>query len=323
MKRVVIFDMLNQFMRNWHVNPTLDKEGYPIGGTIGSLKVMQKIIREFKPSMVVVAWDGEQRSSKRRRINKAYKADRKKSLSKLNFNSPLTEEELIQNKANQHVRLAEYLNCLPVLQLVEKKAEADDIIAHVVTHKRFDNWQKIIVSSDKDFLQLVTEGDVILYRPVEDKFYSTKEVLERYSISSCNFALAKAIVGDRSDNIEGVSGIGFKTLAKRFPQFSGSNPLLLNEVTQIANKKLSEGRNLKAYQNLVADVDRIKDNYKIVQLDTSILNSHSIRKLDKVIEEFQPVLEEEKFKKLLVKDGVDELYFSQLLEKSKNLCQNI
>ena len=73
MKRVMIIDALNQFLRGYIVNPSLSLNGDPIGGMAGFLKILQKLCREIKPDKVVICWDGKDGSRKRKLINKNYK----------------------------------------------------------------------------------------------------------------------------------------------------------------------------------------------------------------------------------------------------------
>ena len=122
----------------------------------------------------------------------------------------------IENKIWQQTRLAEYLNNLAVIQLMLTSVEADDIIAQVVQNPRYEDWQRVIVSSDKDFLQLC-DGNTVLFRPIQKEVLNSNDIVKKYKIHPNNFALARAIVGDKSDNLQGVGGVGLATVAKRFP----------------------------------------------------------------------------------------------------------
>ena len=151
--RVLIIDQLNLFFRNYIVNPSLSQHGFPIGALRGCIQSLQKIARETKPDMIVICWDGEGGSKKRKLLKKDYKAGRKPIRLNRNVRN-LTEQEEVENKVWQQMRLVEYYNALPVVQFMFRGTEADDIIAHVAQLPQFKNWQKVIVSSDKDFFQL-------------------------------------------------------------------------------------------------------------------------------------------------------------------------
>ena len=134
--RLLLIDALNLFIRNYVVNPTLDNKGIPIGGVIGFLKSFQKLTRKTRPHEVVICWDGIGGSQRKKTQNKNYKAGRKP----LRFNRRMVEldpKQQDQNRIYQQVRLYEYLNELPVMQLSYDGIEADDVIAYVSRHKYY------------------------------------------------------------------------------------------------------------------------------------------------------------------------------------------
>ena len=102
MKRVMIIDALNAYFRAYIVDPSMSTNGQPIGGVKGFLKILQKLVRENKPDMVVVVWDGPGGSAKRRAIVKEYKEGRKPI--RLNRESNLTPDEETENKVWQQTR---------------------------------------------------------------------------------------------------------------------------------------------------------------------------------------------------------------------------
>ena len=210
--RYMIIDSLNQFLRSLVVNPTLSPNGQRIGGIVGYMKTLQKLSREIKPDRIIVCWDGQGGSARRRSENKNYKEGRKPL--RLNWNNDLDEEATLKNKLWQTSRLMEYLNHLPVCQLMFASTEADDIVSIVC--KELPNDQKVIVSSDKDFYQLL-DDKTIIFRPVQNELINRKKILEDFGIHPNNFAISRAISGDNSDNLSGVKGAGLATVAKRLP----------------------------------------------------------------------------------------------------------
>ena len=153
MKKVIFIDGLNMFIRSYIVNPTLDRDGNPIGGCVGFLKSLQKVSKKFRPDEVVIVWDGHDGSQRKRALNKNYKEGR----GPIRFNRRLIElspEKQAENKAHQLIRLVEYINELPIIQIVIDFVEADDIIAYGARHPYYRGWDKVIISSDKDFFQL-------------------------------------------------------------------------------------------------------------------------------------------------------------------------
>ena len=234
MKKVVIIDGLNMFLRSYIINPTMDPKGNLIGGSIGFLKSLQKVCNDFKPDEVIIAWDGQGGSQKRKEMNKDYKAGRKP----VRFNRrmfELSDVEQEHNKAYQHVRLMEYLNELPIMQIVIDYVEADDIIAVLNGHPKYRDWHKYIISSDRDFFQLVGER-TSLYRPIQKKLVTQDHLLDEYGIHPNNFALARAVAGDKSDNLEGVPRVGLGTIKSRFPFMAGKTFRPLKHLPNIAEK---------------------------------------------------------------------------------------
>ena len=213
MNRVVVIDALNMFIRNYIVNGMISTNGNPVGGAVGFLNSLKKIMRESSPDQVIIAWDGAGGSQKRRQTVKEYKQGRK-PLRKNYEIEGMSEQSQKENMVWQQRILMEMLNEMPIIQLVLDKVEADDIIAAVVQSPRYKGWQKVIVSSDKDFLQLL-DGETVLYRPIQKKAWTKKTVIDEYGISPENFVIARAIAGDKSDNLVGIQGAGLKTRCTR------------------------------------------------------------------------------------------------------------
>ena len=307
MKNVVIIDALNMFLRSYVISPHLNKKGYPVGGTIGFLKSLQKVSRDFNADEVIIAWDGHEGSQRKRSMNKDYKGGRKP----VRFNRrmiDLPEEEEAANKGYQQVRLMEYLNQMPVIQLIADYTEADDIIAHVVQSDYYDDWNKIIVSSDKDFFQLC-DDDISVYRPIQKKTLNKQSILEEFKIHPKNFALARAIVGDKSDNLPGVKGAGLKTVAKRFPYLIRED---VYEVSDIIRDCAMQGKKMKIHENIGRSEQLVKDNYKIMQLYYPNIRPINRAMIDKSIKDFEPFFGKIKFTQMLFEDDAGHLNFNDL-----------
>ena len=130
MKRVLIIDALNAYLRAYIVDPSLSAHGQPIGGIAGFLKILQKLCRQIKPDHIAIAWDGAGGSKRRRSVNKNYKEGRKPIRLNRDIKN-MSENEELQNKMWQHFRLFEYINTMPVSQIMVDNVEADDIIAYI------------------------------------------------------------------------------------------------------------------------------------------------------------------------------------------------
>ena len=307
MKNVIIIDALNMFLRSYVVSPHLNKKGLPVGGTIGFMKSLQKVARDFNADEIIVAWDGHEGSARRRSMNKDYKGGRKP----VRFNRRMVElppEKEEANKGYQQVRLMEYLNHMPVIQLVADFTEADDIIALVINHQRYEGWKKTIISSDKDFFQLCRD-DVQIYRPIQKKIVTKQSIIEDFKIHPNNFALARAIEGDKSDNLPGVKGAGLKTIAKRFPYLVREDEYVVSDIIRDC---AMQGKKLKIHENIEKNQKLIKDNYAIMQLQHPNIRPMNRELIKKAIVDFEPFFDKIKFTQMLFEDDAGTLNFSDL-----------
>ena len=191
MKRLVVIDALNMYFRAYIVDPSLSTNGQPIGGLKGFMKILNKLVRETKPDQIVICWDGPGGSKKRKSINKGYKDGRKPIRLNRDIRT-LNEEQERENKIWQQTRLIEYLNEMPIVQLVSDSVEADDVISYVTKMPKYKGWQKIVVSSDKDFYQLL-DDETLLLRPVQKQIFNKTRVVEKFGIHPNNFAVIRMI----------------------------------------------------------------------------------------------------------------------------------
>jgi len=317
MSRVMIIDALNQFLRAYIVNPTLTPNGDPIGGTAGFLKILQKLCREIKPDKIIICWDGQGGSQRRKAVNKNYKSGRKPLRLNRDIKN-LTEEQELQNKIWQQIRLIDYLNNFPITQLMFESVEADDVISFVVQHPGFWGWQKVIVSSDKDFFQLLDDETVVL-RPTQNEALNKRAIIEKFGIHPTNFALARAIVGDKSDNLEGVPGIGLPTVAKRLPFLSEEKTYSINEVNEYC--KLIES-NLKTYQNILDNKNIVKENYKLMQLYSPSISVQTKKEIKNIIKNTELTFDKTNTDGMMLEDGISKTSWLDLFIAFKKICIN-
>ncbi len=148
----------------------------------------------------------------RKNVNSDYKANRQiKRIT--NWEMYDDKEQEYASMSAQIERLVEYLHMLPVDLLAIDKVEADDVIAYI--GKEFDQSKVTIVSSDKDFMQIVNDR-IQIYSPVKKKVYGPVEVLEEQGVLPSNYLIVKSLLGDNSDNLSGVKGLGIKGIIKHF-----------------------------------------------------------------------------------------------------------
>lgn len=301
--RYMIVDSLNQFLRAMVVNPTLSPNGQPVGGVVGYMKTLQKLSREMKPDRIIVCWDGKDGSTRRRIDNKNYKEGRKPL--RLNWENNQTEEDTLKNKLWQTSRLMEYLNNMPVCQLMYASTEADDIISLVC--KELPDDQKIIISSDKDFYQLL-DDKTIIYRPVQNEFVNRKKVLEEFGIHPNNFAISRAICGDNSDNLSGVKGAGLATVAKRFPFLKEEKSATFEDIFE-ACKTDSK---VKLYESVLSSQQLIQNNYKIMQLYMPSIPPHVKIGIREALDSYPKDFNKTEVRKMFMVDGMGELNWEDL-----------
>ncbi len=317
MKRVIIIDALNMFLRAYIVDPSLSTNGQPIGGIKGSIKILQKLVRMTQPDSIVVVWDGPDGSRKRKTMDKNYKAGRKPLRLNRAFHN-LTDDQELQNKIWQQTRIIEYLNDMPIVQIMIPKVEADDVIAHLCKLDHYGDWQKVIVSNDKDFLQLC-DDNTILYRPTTDVVMNKNRVVEDYGVHPSNMALARAIVGDTSDNLPGIKGAGLKSISKRLSFLSSEKDYTIDEVIEFCENANSK---LKFFSNIVEGQNIIEHNYKMMQLYSPMLSYQSKDFVRNAVEEFDCNFNKTEIIKKTREDGFGELNWDELKSHLNKIASN-
>ena len=288
--KVLLIDGLNLFFRNFAMMNMVNPEGIHIGGLGGFFRSLGAMIRQTNPTSVYVVFDGAGSTTNRKNLLSEYKSQR--NLQRItNWDAFDSLEDEHDAKVDQIVRVIQYLKLLPVKTTIIDKVEADDIIA-VLSKKLVEkhNSTCFIVSSDKDFLQLVTDK-IIVYRPMEKEYYTPSSVKEKYGIIPENFILYKTLLGDNSDNIPGVKGLGIKGIFKKFPELQNTK-LKLEDIFNISARKFKDH---VVYSRVVQDQDRIETSYKIMDLGEPMIDERQNNYLDSVIDSPFPELNSEMF----------------------------
>ena len=311
MPRLLVIDALNLFIRNWVINPSMSTNGNPIGGTVGFLNSIRKMVNDFNPDEMIICWDGAGGSQKRRTVIKEYKEGRK-PIRKNYEVAGMDKQSENENKYWQQEILMEMLNEMPIIQLMLERTEADDIIAYVTKSPKYFGWQKVIISSDKDFIQLLDE-ETVLYRPIAKKAMNKKSVIEEFGISPQNFAIARAMAGDKSDNLEGIRGAGLKTISKRLPTLREEKDHYLNDIYEMCDNAESK---VKFYSNVVENWNTVELNYKVMNLVPPSISAQGTQKINYAIDNFEPELNATELRRTSISNGFGsynwESYFAAL-----------
>lgn len=293
-RSILICDVANIFMRAYSAFPSMNVDGEQMGGVVGTLKILQKLVREIQPSVIYMAWEGGG-SSKRRAIYKDYKMQRKPEKLNRFYEDDIPDTE--ENRKNQMLILLDVLKATPVCQLYAQDAEGDDLVAYLCN--RFKDSNKTIVSSDRDLYQLLDERTQIY--SLHKKTYVTAEtVLSEFGIPPHNFALAKALCGDDGDNVPGIKGLGFKTAVKKIPILRSETPILIDDVINYCYGN-AQDKMCKRVTESIADVKR---NWRLVVLDGSALSVSQSARVDNWLKTFKPVMDRVGMMKKLHKAGI-------------------
>ncbi len=231
--RVLIVDGLNLYLRVFAVNGALNDNGVPVGGLTGFLRSLAYAIREVNPTRVIIVYDGAGGSQRRRKIHSDYKSNRKPGKRITRWDAFKNASEEKESMKIQFSRLLEYLDFLPINVISIDRIEADDTIAYIA-HTLLDK-EVTIMSADQDFLQLVNDR-ITVWSPTKKKFYTPRMVEADYGIPAHNFLMYKALMGDKSDNIPGVKGLGPKKLPKIVPDLFTQTTLDLDFILEHAGK---------------------------------------------------------------------------------------
>jgi len=276
--KILIFDGTNTFHRNFVVNPTSDTNGNPVGGVIGTIRSIKYMMAETKPDKVIFVWDGDGGGKRRRGIISDYKMGRKP---RLNREVEEGVKDSRENFAWQAQKLKQLLNFLGVIQIEVDDIEADDTIGYLVG--LLDPCAKVVVSSDRDMWQLVSDTTIV-YWPTKKVFISKGTFKEYSPILPENYVLARALaMGDNSDNIKGIKGLGEKTLLKLFPVFT-ERPITLLELCDGASMLLkleAEGNTkLKStekrwYKVVLESIELVSKNIEVMQLTTPNISAQA------------------------------------------------
>jgi DNA polymerase-1 len=296
---LMIIDGLNTFIRVFSAVPALNDDGDHIGGVTGFLRSIAANIRQHKPTRCVVVFDGKGGSRRRKDLYPEYKANRANKTAFNRYQEFASLEDEQDSMKRQFGRLIQYLNCLPITTLSIDNVEADDIMAYIANEiYTKDENRATIVSTDRDFLQLVNNR-ISVWSPIKKKMYTPSVMQEEFGFSPKNYLLYRSFIGDKSDNIPGLKGVGPKSLIKYFPMFTDDREIPIQEIVEYAT---NVDKKYKVHELVSNNKELLELNYKLMQLKQVDINGNAkMLTLDKIKGDIDK-LNTYEFKKMFMAD---------------------
>ena len=245
--------------------------GFPTNALYGFINMLQKVIRDEKPDYLVVAFDSPDKTF-RHKIYPNYKANRDAPPEELSRQFPYFEP-LVKAYGLSSIRRPGF--------------EADDIIGTLAKKGQQKGLDIVIVSGDKDMMQLISPH-IYMLDTMKNKKFMDKEVAEKFGVQADKVVEVMGLMGDSSDHIPGVTGVGPKTAAELIRKF-GSIESLYKRIDEVEKKNLKE--------KLERDKENAFMSRELVSIDTEmdlefnsdlmILGKIDSVKLKKMFEEFE------------------------------------
>jgi DNA polymerase-1 len=291
-EKIVLIDGSSYVYRAFYALPPLiSPSGEPTGAIYGFVRMLSSLIKELNPDYIAVVFDLPKKTIKQQKVE-SYKATRRETPKELKFQIPEIKNIL-------------KLWGIPLLEV--EGYEADDIIA-TISNRYKDKYQIIIVSPDKDMLQLV-DKNVNVFNPMQNILYDEEKVKEKYGIYPNQFVDYQMLVGDTVDNIKGVKGIGKKTASNLLNQFGSVENIYknLDELKPKIKESFLEAKNW------------LEESRYLLQLDKDVplnISLYDLKRKTSQIAELKEKFEKLGFKSLLKTLEKESLKISKNKQKS-------
>jgi DNA polymerase-1 len=211
MKVLYLFDGSAFLYRSFFALPPLTTStGFPTGAIYGFLRSILAILKTEKPNYMAIAFDLPA-PTQRKLAYSEYKSQRPPTPDPLKVQIPVIKE---------------LINLLGIKLLEMPGYEADDLIAYLTQKAKKEGFRVKIYSPDKDVLQLVEGNQVVVINPISEEVFDENKVIEKFGVPPQKLADYLALVGDKTDNIEGVKGVGPKTAINLINTFGSVENLL-------------------------------------------------------------------------------------------------
>ena len=300
---ILIIDAMNMLIRSFSLLKAMNPDGHHIGGLVGFLRSLGYVTRIFDPTRVIVVWDGKGGSANRKNINPEYKAQRATSRI-THWGLYDTKEQETEALIGQLYRVQDYIECLPIQQLGMEKLEADDIIAYLAKRAGEAGKKVTIVSSDKDFFQLI-DKNIEVYAPVKKKTFNHSNIVDEIKVLPENYNIVKALLGDHSDNLPGVKGLGIKTIMSEWKSFAYDSLASLQDVWDHCETQLEQDKPRKIFAKIIHNWDKVLTNFKLMDLHSTVLDEKEINFIEETLQDSIPDLQTGAFLHLLDQDKIE------------------
>ena len=280
MIKTLLVDGNNLFKIGFHGAKDVFNDGAHVGGVYHFVNILRKFLEEHNHDKVVVFWDGDSNSSIRKGLYPQYKANRRQDMNEYKYESYLYQQS----------RVKQYLEEIFVRQVEMVNNEADDLIAY---YCKIAKDEKIIIfSADKDLTQLISEN-VTIYSPITKQYFKNGDniIINKVEIPHYNVLLTKIFTGDKSDNIDGIEGLGEKTLLKYFPELR-DKPCTIEEILDTARNILQK-KPIKVLNNILTGKTKstifgeefYRTNKKIVDLANPLITEDGVELVTQILTE--------------------------------------
>jgi DNA polymerase-1 len=229
-KIFTLIDTYGFLFRNFYALPPLkSKDGIPTGMLTGFLNFIASLEKDFSTDYLLFALDSKEKESFRKKIYKKYKENRPQAPQDLKIQLPIAIE-MIKEMGFASLEMAGF--------------ESDDIIASLSKLAANNGMKVRIVTHDKDMYQLIDDEKIVVFDPAKKEIIDEKKCFEKFGVLPKYFVDFQALIGDSSDNIPGVKGIGVKTAAKLINRYYTLENIYSNieTISGTIKRKLLEGK---------------------------------------------------------------------------------
>lgn len=261
-KKLYLIDGTSLSYRSHFAVSLTNSSGFSTGAVYGFYRTLRKIILEEKPDFIAVCFDISRKTYRREKY-KDYKIQRPDLPDELKAQFPVIK------------RLAEALG----IKIVEKKGfEADDVIASLCKKARSQGLEVVIVGSDKDFFQLLSDEGVAVYNYKEQKCYRQDDFIKKYGFKPCYMIDFLSLAGDSSDNIPGAKGIGRVGASGLIKQYGGIDAIFknLDKMKPKMAEKIKESREDIFLSRELVELSTPKLNVEIKKLKKNRLDKKEL-----------------------------------------------